>query len=361
MQLTLDAQYGVTLGVGNAVTVTPIALPAAPRTLLILRNTPAVQATDFLNLGSFSPGVHTNLHDASAMRDGEERFHRGRALKAPLGETLDDVPRAAARAEKFLAFDAAGQTVAVGGTIGTVVAIASLITNDSDVPGATVAAALDELEDEIGALDSEIGALQASDIGNDSAVPGASVAAALAGLGTSRAPSAAQYLVGALDSGLNAERVVTDTASVTWDLATSGQAKANVIAASDTVAGVIELADQAEQEAGSATNRAVVPGRQQFHPSAVKGWAYVNVVVGIHASYNVSGVTDLAVAVYVSIGTRISAAPTMLFWRAASTTIRRTTQRRPSISRRALHKPGTGAEPAKPTRFLWCIASLGDQ
>lgn len=42
------------------------------------------------------------------------------------------------------------------------------------------------------------------------------------------APKDASYLVGASDATLTAERVVTDTATVAWDLATAGQAKANV-------------------------------------------------------------------------------------------------------------------------------------
>jgi len=40
-------------------------------------------------------------------------------------------------------------------------------------------------------------------------------------------PADAQYLVGAAHADLSSERVVTDTASITWDLATAGQAKAN--------------------------------------------------------------------------------------------------------------------------------------
>lgn len=48
------------------------------------------------------------------------------------------------------------------------------------------------------------------------------------GGGGGGAPTTAQYLVGALDGTLSAERLVTDTAEVTWDLGTAGQAKANV-------------------------------------------------------------------------------------------------------------------------------------
>ncbi|MDR7496836.1 MAG: hypothetical protein QN174_07755 [Armatimonadota bacterium] len=43
-----------------------------------------------------------------------------------------------------------------------------------------------------------------------------------------RAPAGAEYLVGAAHGELSAERVVTDTPTVAWDLATAGQAKANV-------------------------------------------------------------------------------------------------------------------------------------
>ena len=42
------------------------------------------------------------------------------------------------------------------------------------------------------------------------------------------APTTADYLVKTADAGLSAERVVTDTTTVTWDWATGGQAKANV-------------------------------------------------------------------------------------------------------------------------------------
>jgi hypothetical protein len=41
------------------------------------------------------------------------------------------------------------------------------------------------------------------------------------------APTTAEYLVGALDATLSAERLVTDTATITWDLTVAGQAKAN--------------------------------------------------------------------------------------------------------------------------------------
>lgn len=42
------------------------------------------------------------------------------------------------------------------------------------------------------------------------------------------APTTPEYLTGASDATLSAERVVTDTTTVAWDLTTAGQAKANV-------------------------------------------------------------------------------------------------------------------------------------
>jgi hypothetical protein len=67
-------------------------------------------------------------------------------------------------------------------------------------------------------------------------------------------------------------------------------------AASDTVAGLIEVADQAEQEAGSSTTRAVTPGSQHLHPSAAKFWikATGNSTTMV-VSYNMTSWADTAV------------------------------------------------------------------
>jgi len=65
--------------------------------------------------------------------------------------------------------------------------------------------------------------------------------------------------------------------------------------ATATNAGRIETADQTEQEAGSATDRAVVPGRQHFHDSAAKVWANFSVAGTITDDYNVDSITDTAV------------------------------------------------------------------
>ncbi len=61
--------------------------------------------------------------------------------------------------------------------------------------------------------------------------------------------SAAQVLVGATNSEFSAERLVTDTASITWDLGTAGQAKANAVAGSESTAGILRLAANNESTA----------------------------------------------------------------------------------------------------------------
>lgn len=70
------------------------------------------------------------------------------------------------------------------------------------------------------------------------------------GGGGGGAPTDAQYLVAAGNATLSAERVTTDTATVTWDHGTAGQAKANVPDATTTTKGAVELATSGEASAG---------------------------------------------------------------------------------------------------------------
>ena len=49
------------------------------------------------------------------------------------------------------------------------------------------------------------------------------------------APPGAQYIVAAADPTLTAERVLTNTATITWDFSTPGQAKASTAAGGGNV------------------------------------------------------------------------------------------------------------------------------
>lgn len=65
-------------------------------------------------------------------------------------------------------------------------------------------------------------------------------------------------------------------------------------AATDAATGVVEIAVQSEMEAGSDTGRAVVPGRQHFHPSASKCWGQTTGAgtPTLSSSYNMTSITD---------------------------------------------------------------------
>lgn len=92
----------------------------------------------------------------------------------------------------------------------------------------------------------------------------------------------------------------------------SGGVRMGQIAASDTAPGLIEIATQAEQEAGSSALVAVTSGRQHFHPSAAKAWGYATVAANVptlQLSYNITSITDTATGqLTVTIATDFSSA-----------------------------------------------------
>lgn len=75
---------------------------------------------------------------------------------------------------------------------------------------------------------------------------------ASSGGGGGGAPTGAEYIVASSNGSLTNEFVATNTATVTWDFGTAGQAKASVPAASTSAAGVVELATSSETTAGLA-------------------------------------------------------------------------------------------------------------
>jgi len=63
----------------------------------------------------------------------------------------------------------------------------------------------------------------------------------------------------------------------------------------DEAIGVSDAASQADQETSTSITTFISPGRQQFHPSALKFWIRGQDDTTIDASYNVASVTDTAV------------------------------------------------------------------
>lgn len=71
--LTRGIHFGVSLDGDNNVTVTPLSMPVAPGTLLIERNTRALQPTAFLDLEDFAAATHEQLFDRLTMLAAEAR------------------------------------------------------------------------------------------------------------------------------------------------------------------------------------------------------------------------------------------------------------------------------------------------
>lgn len=118
------------------------------------------------------------------------------------------------------------------------------------------------------------------------------------GLGTMAVEAASTYLTKADNLG---------------SVASAATAFGNIKqAASDTASGVLEIADQSEMETATDVLRAVVPGRQHFHPGHPKAFAKVNQSTGtavLNRGYGVSSVTDGATGLYtVNFTTAFSAA-----------------------------------------------------
>jgi hypothetical protein len=109
--LMQGSDYSVELGTDGAVAIVPVALPPPPKTIVIVRNTSALQGVDFQDLESYDPAVHTVLHSRAAMRDAEDKMRHAHTLRTPLGDTQPILPPEPARINKYISFDASGQAV----------------------------------------------------------------------------------------------------------------------------------------------------------------------------------------------------------------------------------------------------------
>lgn len=114
---------------------------------------------------------------------------------------------------------------------------------------------------------------------------------------------------GAMIAGASTANPVTisagsdDSILVSTASATAGYVSKTLLAitpflatASASAAGILGVAVQANQEAGTAQNLAVTPNFQQFHPSAVKSWGRFNGTgtPAITVGYNFAGIVDNA-------------------------------------------------------------------
>ncbi len=128
----------------------------------------------------------------------------------------------------------------------------------------------------------------------------------------------------------------------------------------------VTAAVQSDQETGTSTTVAVVPGVQHFHPSAAKCWAYVTVSAGtptLQTSFNITSITDTALGdLTITIATDFSVAN----WSSVATggAAAVTTARLVLVVAKAVgsvelgcnNAAGTAADPSE-----WNFAGYGDQ
>ena len=136
--------------------------------------------------------------------------------------------------------------------------------------------------------------------------------------------------------------------------------------ASDTVAGILEVAVQSEMETGTSTILAVTPGRQHFHASAAKCTGNVTVSGGtptLQSSYNVTSITDTAVGnVLITIATDFSSAnyAVIAITDRAGASASTTNYAAPAVGSVAINSlDGTGTVAIDPTAYSF--AFFGDQ
>lgn len=109
-----DALYTVTLGAESGGTVTFDNAPLSGATLFVLLDPGMEQETEFEQGGRYLAAAHNAALDRAALRDQALRRDVDRSIRAPVGETMGELP--ADRGGKFLAFDGAKNPIGASGT-----------------------------------------------------------------------------------------------------------------------------------------------------------------------------------------------------------------------------------------------------
>jgi len=129
-------------GLGGAgFTVTFVTAPANGAAVLIYRDTAITRSVDYQNNGDLRAATVNSDMDRP-VRILQEVVNGAkispRAVRAPAGESLNDLPASASRANTFLRFDATGQPVAYGGDPTDATQLAADLANTASGKGASL-------------------------------------------------------------------------------------------------------------------------------------------------------------------------------------------------------------------------------
>ena len=255
------AQYSVA-GVSDAgtggfssATINFVTAPAATLQIHIIRNTPTLQTADYTSGSTIVPatlegGLDTLAIGTQYTADALDRVLRARRTDA----VVNDLPSSITRANKVLAFDSSGQptvststlaqlegaSLSPGSVNNTLLASMAQATIKGRENGAGTGAPSDLNGAQVNVILPGFTGATAGSAGVKGLVPqpvagdegkylrGDGLWATVAG-GGGGAPTDADYLVRTANGSLSAERVVTDTATIAFDWATAGQARANIV------------------------------------------------------------------------------------------------------------------------------------
>lgn len=168
--LTENTHYTVSGGSGSTGTVnlaggsSPYGAPSAAQTLVIARQVPATQGSNFVNNDPNDAEVVEDALDRLTMIAQQNANRDDRALRQPDSDPTDisEMPNSVDRASKYLAFDADGDPVATAGTTSAYVVTAFMETVLDD---ATAAAARTTLGAAASGANTDITSLSAPALG----------------------------------------------------------------------------------------------------------------------------------------------------------------------------------------------------
>ncbi len=140
--LALNTDYTVD-GVGNSAggNVTTVQTYATGYKITIVRNVPLTQTTDYVENDPFPAETHEDALDKLTMINQQQTEQIERSLKFPLSDPSSlstELPPAASRASKFMAFDANGEVIASAGSPDNV-PVSSFMATVLDDPDAATA------------------------------------------------------------------------------------------------------------------------------------------------------------------------------------------------------------------------------